>query len=160
MTAMTDRFAHASQQLTAWCVREPRYRVAWLTGLPLSGKTLLARQLCDAHGWHYLDYTLTPGYFDVLADSIATYRIDDLIMALKGWCATCVAPVLVVDELDAVLATWSWDQREGWADRVSRLAYLPRGVVIITHLITCTTLARFLPDAGQRSCLTLVREAI
>ncbi len=157
---MNDPMLHASQQLSAWCVHEPRYRVAWLTGPPLSGKTLLARRLCDAHGWHYLDYTLTPGYFDALADTIATYRAEDLIAAVKGWCATCVARVLVVDELDAVLTTWSLDQRDVWANQVSRLAYLSCGVVLVTHLFSCTRLATFLPDGGQRSCLTLSREAI
>lgn len=157
---MTDLFAHANRQLTAWCVHEPRYRVAWLTGPPLSGKTILAQRLCAEHGWHYLDYTGTPGYFDTLADTIATYRPDNLVQAVTTWCDTCPAPVLVVDELDAVLATWSLDQRTVWANRVSRLPYLPCGVVIVTHLCTCTTLSPVLPDGGQRSCLSLSREAV
>lgn len=157
---MNDPMLHASQQLSAWCVHEPRYRVAWLTGPPLSGKTLLARRLCDAHGWHYLDYTGTPGYFDTLADTLATYRPDDLTAALQSWCAGCAAPVLVVDEIDSVLAIWFHDQRSVWANRVSRLPYLSCGVVIVTHLFTCDTLATFLPDGSQRCCLTLPCEDV
>jgi hypothetical protein len=157
---MTDLFTHAGRQFTACCVTEPRYRVAWLTGPPLSGKTTLAQRLCERHGWHYLDYTSTPGYFDTLADTIATYRPDDLTAALQSWCAECAAPVLVVDEIDAILATWSHDQRTVWANRVSRMPYLACGIIIVTHLFPCTTLATFLPDGGQRCCLTLPCEAV
>lgn len=157
---MTDLFDRANRQFTACCVREPRYRVAWLTGSPMSRKSTLARQLCTANGWHYLDYTTTPGYFDSLVDTISTYRPEDLTAALRDWCAACPAPVLIVDEIDAVLATWTLDQRTFWANQVSRLTYLPCGVIIVTHILSCSMLTAFLPDGGQHSCLNLTREAV
>jgi hypothetical protein len=68
--------------------------------------------------------------------------------------------VLIVDEIDAVLATWTLDQRTFWANQVSRLTYLSCGVIIVTHLLSCSMLTAFLPDGGQHSCLNLTREAV
>lgn len=151
---MNDRFEQASEQLTR-CFQQPRYRVAWLTGSACSGKSALARRLCEAYGWRYLNYTLTPGHFDQLRNSIATYQPGDLVAALRAWCAACPAPALVVDELDALLACWSSDQRRQWAAQTSRLAYLPCGVLLVTHLLDRSLLAPYLPDNDSRYCLSL-----
>jgi hypothetical protein len=120
---MTILLERTTQQLQ-WCFQQPRYKVAWLTGPPLSAKTALARQLSTTHGWHYLDYTLTAGYFDTLKPTISTYHPEPLLADMHVWVKTCPAPVLVVDELDALLATWSPDQRRVWASRASRMSYL------------------------------------
>lgn len=152
---MNISLEQASAQIERCCIQQPRYRVAWLTGAPMSGKTWLAQRLCETHDWQYLNYTLTPGYFDALAVSIATYQPHDLLTALQAWCAACTKPVLVVDELDALLACWSFDQRRTWAGQASRLAYLPRGVLLVTHLLDRSLLAPYLPDGDARYCLDL-----
>ncbi len=152
---MIDLLAQATQQFTRCCLEKPRYRVAWLTGPPFSGKSVLARQLSETLHWSYLDYTLTPGYFDVLATSITTYQPAQLSQALREQCTACQEPVLIVDELDALLATWSFSQRQVWASQVSRLPYLPCGLILVTHFFDRSALRRYLPDEDLSYCLDL-----
>ena len=153
---MSDLLSRASQRFTACCINAPRYRVAWLVGPPQrSRKTLLARQLCERHGWRYLDYTLTPGYFDVLADSIGSYQPHQLVGAMREWCDACDAPVLVLDEIDSVLATWDRDQRRTWAGLVARLQFLSHGLIVVTHFFSCNQLTNYLPERDIRYCLDL-----
>lgn len=153
---MSTLLSRASERFTACCIDEPRYRVAWLVGAPQrSRKSLLARQLCEQHGWQYLDYTLTPGYFDALAETIDSYQPAQLAAALRDWCHACQAPVLVLDEIDAVLATWDRNQRRVWAGLAARLQYLPCGLIIVSHFFTANQLVEYLPDRDPRYCLDL-----
>lgn len=155
---MSDLLAAASERFRACCIDEPRYRVAWLVGPPQSSrKTLLARQLSERNGWRYLDYTLTPGYFDALADRIESYQPVQLVDAMRNWCASCDQPVLVLDEIDAVLATWDRNQRRIWSGLVARLPYLPCGLIIVSHLFSANQLGDYLPDRDQRYCIDLSR---
>lgn len=149
----------ASAQIERCCLHQPRYRVAWLTGPPHSGKTAFVQRLCETHDWFYLNYTLTPGYFDALTMSIVTYQPGDLLAALHSWCSKCPNPVLVVDELDALLACWSFEQRRLWASQASRLAYLPCGLLLVTHLLDRSLLAPYLPDGDTRYSVSLNGEA-
>lgn len=156
---MSNLLDRATAQFTACCVNEPRYRVAWLVGPPQrSRKTLLARQLCEQNGWRYLDYTCTTGYFDALTDTISSYQPVQLVSAIQGWCELCHEPVLVVDEIDSVLATWDRNQRRAWAGLVARLQYLPRGLILVSHFFHAAQLAELLPDRDPRYCFDLTRE--
>lgn len=155
---MSDLLSEASTRFQACCVDEPRYRVAWLVGPPQSSrKTLLARQLSERNGWQYLDYTLTPGYFDALADYIDSYQPSQLVSDVRSWCAACTAPVLMLDEVDAVLATWNRNQRRVWSGLTARLPYLPCGLIIVSHFFSVSQLAEYLPDRDQRYCFDLTR---
>src|SRR5262249_45913470 len=120
-----------------------------------SRKTLLARQLCEHHGWQYLDYTLTPGYFDVLVDTIDSYQPTQLVAAIRGWCEACYAPLLVLDEIDAVLATWDRNQRRVWVGLVARLQFLPHGLIIVSHFFDHRQLTQYLPERDPRYCVDL-----
>lgn len=153
---MRDLLTRASERFTNCCIKAPRYRVAWLVGPPQrSHKTLLARQLCELHGWQYLDYTLTPGYFDRLAETIDSYQPAQLVAAIRGWCEASDSQVLVLDEIDAVLATWERNQRRHWAGLVARLQFLPHGLIIVSHFFTYRQLAEYLPDRDPRYCFDL-----
>lgn len=158
---MSDLFAQASERFSACCVKAPRYKVAWLVGpAQRSHKTLLAQQLCQRHGWQYVNYTLDPGYFDALADCIERYQPSQLVTAIRDWCQACTAPVLVLDELDAVLATWQPNQRRTWAGIVARLQYLPCGLIIVSHFFDQYRLAEYLPDHDTRYCLDLAGDTV
>src|SRR5262245_33228721 len=113
---MTSLLEHAGLHLRAYC-SQPRYRTAWLIGSPLSGKTTLARQLCDTHSWRYLNYTLEQGFFDALQGHLETYQPIDLLNDLRIWCTAYGQSVLLVDEIDAILATWSFDHQRLFATR-------------------------------------------
>ncbi|NCC32354.1 MAG: hypothetical protein EOM24_10060 [Chloroflexia bacterium] len=153
---MSDLLTQASEQFTRCCIEAPRYRVGWLLGPPQrSRKTLLAQQLCEHNGWHYLDYTGTPGYFDALADCIDAYQPTQFVTAIRGWSKACTAPVLVLDEIDALLATWDRTQRRNWAGLVARLPYLSCGLIIVSHFFTLSELQHYLPDGDARYCLEL-----
>jgi hypothetical protein len=153
---MTDLLSRASAQFTACCIEQQRYRVAWLVGLPQrSRKSLLAQQLCTRNGWHYLNFTLEPGYFDTLAANISDYQPARLVADLQEWCERSSAPVLLVDEIDAVLATWDRRRRRNWAGLVARLQYLPRGLILVSHFFTANELVELLPDHDHRYCVDL-----
>jgi hypothetical protein len=143
---MNTLIERAGSHLRAYC-SQPRYRTAWLIGSPLSGKTTLARQLCETYGWRYLNYTLEPGYFDALVDHLKTYQPADLISDLRIWCAADGRSVLLVDEIDAILATWQFDQRRLFATQASRLSELAHGLVLVSNLFEVDTLAPLLPDS-------------
>lgn len=153
---MSDLLSSTSQRFTDCCINAPRYRVAWLVGPPQrSRKTLLACQLCEHNGWQYLDYTLTPGYFDALADTIDSYQPTQLVAAMRSWCEACDRAVLVLDEIDAVLATWDRNQRRIWAGLAARLQYLPCGLLVVSHFFTIQQLTEYLPDRERRYCFDL-----
>lgn len=143
---MKTLLERAGSDLLAWC-SQPRYRTAWLIGPPLSGKTTLARQLCDVYNWRYLNYTLEQGFFDALYDRLETYQPADFLSDLRMWCTAYGRSVLLVDEIDAVLATWPFDQRRLFATRVSCLPNLPHGLVLVSNLFDVDTLAPLLPDS-------------
>ncbi len=155
MMNQQERF---SAHFLAYCVHAPRYKVGWLTGAPLVGKTRLARNLAAEHGWHYLDYTLDAGYFETLTTTISTYAPDDLVRDLRQWCGACGAPVLICDHLDALLATWSHDQRRVFVARLSQEQYLPCGLIVVTHLLRCQELAFLRPELS-RACIHLEERA-
>lgn len=151
---MTSLLEHAGMHLLNYC-SQPRYRTAWLIGSPLSGKTTLARQLCDLHQWRYLNYTLEQGFFDAIEGQLDTYQPTDLVDDLRTWCAVYYQSILVVDELDAVLATWSAEQRRLFATRASRLPNLSSGLILVSNLFDVDTLAPLLPDSDLPSYFNL-----
>lgn len=149
-----EAIQQAQQHLIRCCEHQPRYRVAWLVGPPLSGKTQLAQQLSESRGWRYLDYTLTPGHFDALRTRITAYQPDDFVSDIRGWCEQHTTPALVVDRIDSILACWSFDQRRVWVSRIARLTGLPCGLLLCTHILNRSILSPFLPDRDQRYCVT------
>jgi hypothetical protein len=136
-------------------VQQQRYRVMWLLGEPRRGKTRFALDLAQQQGWRYLDYTLTPGYFDTLQTRIVAYQPFELIESIGQWCLQTSNSVLVLDELDALLACWTAMQRNVLANKLSHSAYLPCGLVVITHLFDADTLIPLVPNQDSRYCLTL-----
>lgn len=128
-----------------FCCSQQRYRTAWLIGPPLSGKSTLARELCRRNGWDYLNHTLQEGYFDQLQGRLEVYQPGDLVADLRHWCAGGGSPILLVDEIDATLACWAPHQRRLFANQVSRLPDLPRGLIIVSNFFDTDSLTPLLP---------------
>ncbi len=141
-------------QFRAYC-NQLRYRTAWIIGAPLTGKSTLARQLCTHFGWCYLNYTLDEGCFDQLQGRLETYQPEDLCYELRRWSATTTQPILVVDELDAVLSCWQPQQRRSFAHRASRLPELPCGLILVSNLFEATTLETLLPPSDRPAYVDL-----
>jgi hypothetical protein len=156
---MSDTFEliveQASKSFTRFCIDEQRYRVAWLTGTPYTGKSTLARQLQTRNAWGYLNYTLETGYFDQLADTVQSYQPETFIVAIKQWCEQCSCPVLIIDELDGLLATWSVEQRRAWASEASRLRELACGLILVTSFFDLYSLRSFAPNQNQPQVINL-----
>src|SRR6266496_2927176 len=156
---MSDTFdiqlEQAAKTFRRFCLEEQRHRVAWLIGEPRSVKSTLAQRLAEQQQWAYINYTLNPGYFDQLADTIQTYQPDDFITAIKRWCGQCSHPVLILDEIDSLLATWSLEQRRTWASGASRLRDLSCGLVLSTSFFAESTLNSYLPNTSRPHTFTL-----
>lgn len=150
-----SQLEQAAKTFRRFCVEEQRYRVAWLIGEPRSGKSTLAQRLAEQQQWAYINYTLNPGYFDQLADTIQMYQTDEFIAAIKRWCGECGYPVLLLDEIDSLLATWSLEQRRTWASGASRLRDLPCGLVLSTSFFDKNILHTYLPNASRPHIFTL-----
>ncbi len=150
---MTDffesRVEQAAKIFQRFCVDEQRHRVAWLTGDPRIGKSTLAQHLAERQQWTYLNYTLEPGYFDQLANTIQSYQPEAFSVAIKAWCRRCSQPVLMLDEIDSLLATWTLEQRRSWASGVSRLRELPCGLILVTSFFDEYALRSFAPDSNR-----------
>lgn len=156
---MSDPFdiqlAQAATTFRRFCIEEQRHRVAWLIGAPRSGKSTLAQRLAEQQQWSYINYTLHSGYLDQLVDTIQTYQTDDFIAAIKHWCGQCSHPVLILDEIDSLLATWTSEQRRTWASGASRLRDLSCGLVISTSFFDEHTLYSYLPNTSRPHIITL-----
>lgn len=152
---MKPSFETAKAQFIKCCVDQPRYRVAWLIGKPLSGKSKLVQELSTTLNWQSINYTTTPGYFDFLQSTIASYQPLDFIQAIQCWSINTQSEVLIIDEIDALLACWSTDQRRVWMSQIARLTGLSCGLILVSHLIDYTVLRLYLPDNDSRYCVQL-----
>jgi hypothetical protein len=150
MSAVLER---AKNQFIRCCIEQPRYHVAWLIGPPLSGKSRLARQLSSELTWQYLDYTTTHGYFDSLQSRIDHYQPLDFIKDIQQWCVNSSADVLILDEIDSILACWSGDQRKVWISRIAKLTEPSRGLILVSHIIDYSILSAYFPDGDTRYCV-------
>ncbi|GAB4190512.1 MAG: hypothetical protein OHK0022_03380 [Roseiflexaceae bacterium] len=144
-----SRVERAARDFERFCISEQRHRVAWLTGEPRSGKSTLACRLAEQQSWAYLNYTLEPGYFDQLANVIQSYQPETFNAAIREWCQRCNRPVLILDEIDALLAAWTLEQRRTWASSMSRMRELPCGLVLVTSFFDEYALRGFAPDATR-----------
>ena len=155
---MSDMYDQLIQQASASFKRsctQQRYKTAWLVGGPRSGKTTLAKQIAYLHDWTYINYTHEPGYFDSLASTITIYQPETLATAVEDWCSSCRKPVLILDEIDALLAVWSPWQRESWASAVSKKQFLPSGLVLVSSFFDTLDILRLLPDTQSDYCISL-----
>src|SRR5689334_16253342 len=88
------------------CGDQARYPVLFVVGKPRSGKTPVCRAVCARNSWRYVDFTLEPGCLDRLIGREEVYSPEDFAADLREMCATASTQVLVVDEVEPLLALW------------------------------------------------------
>lgn len=130
------------------CSPFARYRVLWLVGNPRSGKTTLSRAVCTNNNWGYVNFTLDRGCFDRLSGHEETYRPEDFVRDLRSTWLNQGDQIVIIDEIEPLLALWVWEQQEVFFKLVSRLTRLTTGVVLVTRLRTSKQLSQLVsgPD--------------
>lgn len=115
------------------CGTQKRYRVLWIVGEPRCGKTSLCRYICLERGWRYVNFTLDPGFLDILTGREEIYRPEDFLTDLHGWCTETDEEIMILDEVEPLLSLWSWEQQEVFFKQITRETDLKVGVAIATR---------------------------
>jgi SpoVK/Ycf46/Vps4 family AAA+-type ATPase len=138
-----------TEQIQRVCGPQARYRVLWVVGPPRTGKSVLCQAVSRRDGWQYVNFALDLGYLDGLIGREETYRPEDFMTALRAWCAACPAEVLILDEIEALLGLWSYQQQDTFFRLIGRAARLERGVVIATRLRSPQEMAKLMPGPAH-----------
>ncbi len=122
------------------CREQNRYRTLIVIGKPRSGKSSLLRQFCSQSGWNYINYTLQPGFFDMI-ENIENYTPQDLKQSILTVMEDFLTNNpenrtrgLVIDELESILATWRTDIQDTFFRIICSETRLPCGLIVTTRL--------------------------
>jgi hypothetical protein len=135
-----------AERIQQVCKLHARFRTLWVVGRPRSGKTTLCRAVCLQKGWHYVNFTLDPGYLDSLANKEKIYRPEDFLGSLRSWCETCPGTTLVLDEIEPMLGLWTATVQKDFFRTVGRVSHLERGLVIVTRLYDAQDILKWVPN--------------
>ena len=107
-------------------------RIFVLHGSPLSGKTYIAKEIAKRFDGKYMD--LLKDKLSVLNPKLGLYAPLDFKRDIGTW-AKETASVLVIDEIEALLDTWTIQQQEDLLKLLSGLGgRMPTPVLIISRL--------------------------
>ena len=131
------------------CKSQARFRALWIVGPSRSGKTTLCREVCLQMGWHYVNFTLDPGYFDSLLNKEKVYRPEDFLGSLRSWCVACPCDILVLDEIEPMLGLWTSTVQKDFFITVGKAPRLKKGVVLVTRLYASQEVAKWVPSSAH-----------
>lgn len=131
------------------CRRRARYPVLWVVGMPCSGKTAIARAVCQHADWQYIDFTLDTGHLDGLIGQEETYQPEDFLRYLRDLCQSTTAEIVVLDEIEPLLGWWHWDEQEVFFKEIARATRLNCGVALVTRLRSVKQLEKIVPGKNQ-----------
>lgn len=97
-------------------------------------------------GWHYVNFTLDPGYLDSLVNKEKIYRPEDFLGSLRSWCQMCPGAILVLDEIEPMLGLWTTTVQIDFFRTVGRVSRLERGLVIVTRLHDAQDILKWVPN--------------
>lgn len=149
MIHVEDISQELEKRIRLVCNPQARYRVLWLVGKPLSGKTTIVHHLCSVQGWRYINFTLDSGFLDILTGREEMYLPENFIVDFSEWCSNTQEDVIIFDEIEALLALWSREQQEFFVRKIGRNTRLPVGVVFVTRIFTPQQLNKTLSDIHQ-----------
>ena len=110
-------------------LRPSANRVFILSGPPLSGKTHVAKRIAVELKGTYMD--LLKDRMHLLIPKLGSYSPEDFKQNVRTW-AEEARNILVVDEIEALLDTWTIEQQEDWLKLISGLGGRMANPVLIT----------------------------
>ncbi|MDP3066273.1 MAG: AAA family ATPase [Methanobacteriaceae archaeon] len=123
---------HISAKIKEYQAQPSANRVFVLYGLPLSGKTPVAREVAKSLNGKYID--LLKDKLSMLTPKFGLYTPLNLKRDISSW-AKETDSLLVIDEIEALLDTWTREQHEDLLKLLSGLGgrmHCP--VLIVTRL--------------------------
>lgn len=130
------------------CRPQARYPVLWVLGGPCTGKTSIARAVCQQAGWRYVDFTLDSGCLDSLVGREESYRPEDFLTYIRSL-GQVTTKVVVLDEIEPLLGWWSWDEQEVFFRIIARATRLKCGVALVTRLRNSQQFEKIAPGQNQ-----------
>jgi replication-associated recombination protein RarA len=107
-------------------------RIFVLHGSPLSGKTYIAKEIAKRLDGEYVD--LLKDKLGVLNPKLGLYTPLDFKKDISTW-AKKTASVLILDEIETLLDTWTRQQQENLLKLLSGLGgRMPNPVLIVSRL--------------------------
>jgi hypothetical protein len=71
----------------------------------------------------------------------------DFLNDLRRWCQADSQSIVLIDEIDAVLAIWSFDQRRFFVTQASRIPNLTHGLILVSNFFDVDLLTPLLPES-------------
>ena len=152
--AILDRFAARVRLI---CRQDRRHRVLWVIGEAQTGKSQLCHKAAQMCGWKHVNYTLDTGYLDTLSGREQTYRPKDAIADIRDWCKGTDTEVLLLDEIEPLLAIWNQAHRQQFYASISKAERLACGLVLVNRIVTPSVLEPLLPDSNPNRIFILSR---
>ncbi len=116
------------------CGPNGRYRTLWLIRNPESGNSTFAREVSERAGWHYLNYTIDPRGLATLAGNEGVYQPSAFVRWMTEIAAQVENDIIVIDEIEPLLAWLDFDKLQNFLRTVSRARNLSKGFVLVTRL--------------------------
>jgi replication-associated recombination protein RarA len=121
MTLRTRQFdkyvKNIAEELDKYLKRPSAYSVFVLYGRPLTGKTAVAKEIARRFGGKYSDFL--QDRLTQLAGRLRSYEPADFKDEINEM-SKSAGPILVVDEIEGLLDTWSRDQQESLFKMLTR----------------------------------------
>ena len=102
--------------------KQQRYHAFVVHGPPLSGKTAFARALAARQGGAYLDLLAMVAEDASLAERVDQLDAAAVVNLAVAHAGTMSAPLLLVDEIDFLIASWGEDGASSLVEIIGRLS--------------------------------------
>ena len=112
-------------------MKKERYKVMFVIGSPLSGKTTLAKEIVDSLDAEYIDY-LQEVLPKIESPALGAYSPIDFREYLRNKGNNSQKGALIVDEIKWLISTWSQKQRKELSRHLSFLATKSVIILIVT----------------------------
>jgi replication-associated recombination protein RarA len=113
-------------------IKKERYKVMFVIGSPLSGKTTLAKEIVDSVDAEYIDY-LQEVLPKIKSPALGAYSPIDFREYLRKKGNNSQKGALIIDEIKWLISTWSPKQRKELPRLLSFLATKSAIILVVTR---------------------------